>query len=155
MPSIVEAYKTAKASINVQFIKFLLVGGLNTLFGFAVFSAFIALKVHYALAALLATLLGILFNFKTYGTLVFRNPDNRLILKFFGVYAITYVLSVVLITVLKAHHLSSYAAGAILVLPMALLSFTLNRKFVFAREAKRKQGNQPGAATRPTAGGIS
>ena len=114
-----------------QFVKFLLVGGLNTLFGYGIFALFLALGVHYSLAALLSTVLGILFNFKTYGTLVFRSSDNRLIFKFLGVYGVTYLLTVAGIAVLKSFHLSAFAAGAILAVPVALIGFLLNRRFVF------------------------
>lgn len=114
-----------------QFIKFLFVGGLNTLFGYGVFAFFLTLHVHYSLAALLSTLLGILFNFKTYGTLVFRNSDNRLLFKFLGVYGTTYLLAVSSIAVLKSFHMSAFAAGAILAVPMAPISFLLSRRFVF------------------------
>jgi putative flippase GtrA len=119
-----------------QFIKFLFVGGLNTLFGYGVFAFFLTLHVHYSLAALLSTLLGILFNFKTYGTLVFRNSDKRLLFKFLGVYGTTYLLAVSSIAVLKSFHMSVFAAGAILAVPMALISFLLNSRFVFQRKSR-------------------
>src|SRR5512135_1115327 len=94
-----------------QFLRFIIVGGLNTAFGYGVFALMLTLGLHYSLAALLATILGILFNFKTYGTLVFKNPDNRLILKFVGVYGISYVLTVVALGILKSFGLSAYMAG--------------------------------------------
>ena len=117
--------------LGSQFIKFLFVGGLNTLFGYGAFAFFLSLRIHYPLAVLLATLLGILFNFKTYGTLVFRNSDNRLLFKFLGVYGTTYLLTVAGIAVLKSFRLSAFAAGAILAVPLALIAFLLNRRFVF------------------------
>ena len=119
--------------LDSRFIKFLFVGGLNTLFGYGAFAFFLSLHVHYSLAALLSTLLGILFNFKTYGTLVFRNSDNRLLFKFLGVYGTTYLMGVSSITILKSFHMSAFAAGAILAVPMALISFLLSRRFVFKR----------------------
>jgi len=118
------------------FIRFLFVGGLNTLFGYGAFAFFLTLHVHYSLAELLSTLLGILFNFKTYGALVFRNSDNRLLFKFLGVYGTTYLLAVSSIAVLKSFHMSAFVAGAILAVPMALISFLLNRKFVFRRNSR-------------------
>jgi putative flippase GtrA len=130
--------------LDHQFIKFLFVGGLNTLFGYGIFALFLALGLHYSLAALLGTLLGILFNFKTYGTLVFRNSDNRLLFKFLGVYGTTYLLTVASIAVLKIFHLSAFAAGAIVALPMALISFALNRRYVFKTNSRN-----PGKAVSP------
>ena len=83
-----------KYHIDWKFIKFLFVGGLNTAFGYGVFALFIFLKFHFAVASFLSTVLGILFNFKTTGTIVFKNNDNHLIFRFFGAYAIVYGLNV-------------------------------------------------------------
>ncbi len=124
-----------------QFLRFIIVGGLNTAFGYGVYALLVSLGLHYSLAVLFATILGILFNFKTYGALVFRNPDNRLIVKFVGVYGISYALSVVALGILKSFGLSAYCAGAIIILPLSLLTFYLNRRFVFSRGTY--QGNAP------------
>ena len=126
-----------------QLLKFLFVGGLNTLFGYGIFAFFLALHVHYSLAALLSTVLGILFNFKTYGTLVFRNSDNRLLFKFLGVYGTTYLLAVSSIALLKTFPMSAFAAGAIMAIPLALISFSLNRRFVFRRNSPDSERTAP------------
>ncbi len=130
-----QAIKRSSHRNAPQFIKFLFVGGLNTLFGYGIFAFFLALHVHYSLAALLSTLLGILFNFKTYGTLVFRNSDNRLLFKFLGVYGTTYLLAVSSIAVLKSFSMSVFVAGAIMAIPLALISYLLNKRFVFRRNS--------------------
>ena len=120
--------------VKPQFIKFLLVGGLNTLVGYAFFSFFIFLGFGDILAPLFANFFGILFNFKTYGHIVFKNTDNRLIFKFFAVYAILYVCNVVgLIAFAKAGLENRYISGFILLLPIAFLGFYLNKKYVFKR----------------------
>lgn len=70
--------------MNKQLVKFLLVGGLNTLFGYAVFAVLISTGLHYTIAVFIGTLIGVLFNFKTTGKLVFDSQDNTLIWKFFA-----------------------------------------------------------------------
>lgn len=114
-----------------QLIRFLFVGGLNTIFGYSIFAFFIYIGFHYSLAVLFSTILGILFNFKTIGKLVFKNHDNKLILKFFLVYTITYILNVGGLKIFNLFAVNNYISGAILILPMALISFFLNKKFVF------------------------
>jgi len=104
---------------------------VNTIFGYGVFSLLILLSLHYVVAALLATICGILFNFKTTGTRVFKNRDNRLIFRFFGVYLITYFLIVGLLKLFDMAGVIPLVAGAIIALPMAVVSFLLMRKFVF------------------------
>jgi len=115
----------------IPFLRFLVVGGINALFGYAVFALFILIGLHYVLAALLATICGILFNFKTTGTIVFKNRDNRLILRFFGIYTIIYFINVGLLKLFDMVGIGNLVAGAIIVLPMAVISFLLMRRFVF------------------------
>lgn len=117
-----------------QFVRFLLVGVLNTAFGYGVFAAFILMGLHYALAAALGTVLGVLFNFQTIGRLVFESRDRSLLLRFAGVYAVTYVVNVGALRALEATRIHVLAVQAVLVLPMAALAFALHRRFVFRRE---------------------
>lgn len=119
-----------------KFFRFLVVGVINTAVGYALFSFFIFLGIHYSLAALLGTILGIMFNFKSTGKLVFRNKDNSRFFKFCGVYGVTYLVNIAALKVFKSANFSMYAAGAVLTLPLAFLSFMLNRKFVFPRSEK-------------------
>ncbi len=114
-----------------KFVRFLFVGGINTLFGYGVFALLIFLRFHYAIAALFATILSVLFNFKTTGRLVFGNNDNRLIFKFIGVYSIIYILNIGVLKVFKFYEVNMYLAGALVLLPLAVIAFLLNKKFVF------------------------
>lgn len=122
----------------IQFLRFLVVGGINTIFGYTVYAVLILLNLHYALAALLSQICGVLFNFKTTGTFVFKNRNNRLIFKFFGVYAITYFLTIGLLKLFTIYGVNNLIAGAIIVLPMALVSFTLNKRLVFRALSKKQ-----------------
>ena len=106
-------------------------GGVNTAFGFAAFAVFILLGLPKELAALLGTICGVLFNFKTTGTIVFKNKDNRLIFRFFGVYLVAYLLNIGLLDIFEIYSVGPLVAGAIIILPVSLLSFFLNRRFVF------------------------
>ena len=54
-----------------KFAKFLLVGVLNTLFGYFLYGSLILIGLNYKYAVLLATIIGVLFNFQTTGRLVF------------------------------------------------------------------------------------
>lgn len=114
-----------------RFIKFLLVGVLNTLFGYAVFALFVYLGFHYSLASLLSTILGVLFNFRTTGRLVFNNRNNSLLWRFAMVYTVVYGCNVGLLRVMDGYSINMYVAGAVVVFPLALLSYFLNKRFVF------------------------
>lgn len=124
-----------KRLLDLRFLRFLLVGGLNTAFGYGIFALFILLGIHYAIAAFLSTVCGVLFNFKTIGHLVFDSRDNSLLARFFGVYGVTYVLGVLCLRISTAYQWDVLTVAALLLLPMAGISYTLNRVFVFGAYA--------------------
>ena len=117
-----------------QFVSFLFVGVLNTLVGYGLYAFFVWVGFNYIWAPFFSTVLGILFNFKTIGVIVFQSHNNRLIGKFFGVYGIVYVCNVAGLKIFALCGVENmYISGAVLVLPLALLSFILNKKWVFKK----------------------
>jgi len=129
--------KIIRNSLNNRFILFLFVGLINTGFGYGLFALLIFLKVHYALASLLSTFIGILFNFKTTGVIVFKNKNNLLIFRFFLVYGITYILGLLFLYITNYFTISNYIAGAVWLLPGAIISYFLQKSLVFRfRESK-------------------
>jgi putative flippase GtrA len=117
--------------IPVRFIIFLAVGGINTIFGYGVFALCIYLKFHYVLASVIANVLGILFNFKTTGVIVFKNSDNTLLLKFFMVYGISFCIGIIYLWVMNQFAISNYISGALWIIPNAIIAYTLQRILVF------------------------
>jgi putative flippase GtrA len=117
--------------LNHQFVRFLLVGVLNTLFGYGCYFVLLQFGLHYTVAMALATVIGVLFNFKSTGALVFGSRDNRLVFRFVGSYVVVYLANISGIALLVRGGLSPQLAGAAMLLPMAVLAFVLNKKFVF------------------------
>jgi putative flippase GtrA len=115
----------------VPFLRFLVVGGINTLFGYSIFAILTLLKVHYALALLIGTVLGIIFNFNTTGRIVFKNSDVKRLLGFLMVYGVTYLVNLGCLRIFDLNRVNMLIAGAIMILPMAALSYILNKTFVF------------------------
>lgn len=72
--------------VSSQFLRFILVGGLNTAFGVGVYCLAIYVGIPYYIATLLSNVLGVCFNFITTGNLVFRNNNPRLIFRFVMAY---------------------------------------------------------------------
>ena len=114
-----------------SFIKFLFVGVINTLFGYAVFALLLFWGIDYRGALLIATVCGVLFNFKTTGILVFKKKSNGLVTRFVIVYLLTYLLNIGTLQVVNYLGMSLLMSQAILLLPLALISYFLNKKFVF------------------------
>lgn len=117
--------------LQVKLIRFLLVGLMNAAFGYGCFAGFLYLGLHYSMALLLATILGVLFNFKSTGALVFGSKNNRLIFRFVLGYTVVYGANVAGIAALKLLSVNPYIAGIALIVPMALLSFVINNRYVF------------------------
>ena len=118
--------------IPQQLIRFVLIGCLNTVFAYSVYALFIFLGLHYTLAVLLSTIIGICFSFKTLGKFVFNKSDNHLIFKFFAVYGLCYFLNIGLLrlfTLCGLHNL--YIAGLLSSGLVAMVSFCLNKWVVF------------------------
>jgi len=67
---------------EVLFYRYLVVGIGNTVFGYSIFMLFLYIGLHYSVAVLLSTIIGILFNFYMYGRVVFKSNSWELLGKF-------------------------------------------------------------------------
>lgn len=129
-----------KYNISWRFIKFLFVGALNTIFGYSVFALFNFFNCHYTLSTLLATILGILFNFKTTGVIVFKNNNNNLLVRFISIYTSMYFFAIIELKVFIIFNFSNmYLNYALISLPNALLSYILMKHFVFINKSNNNE----------------
>jgi putative flippase GtrA len=118
--------------LEAQYIRFVLVGLLNTGFSFGVYALLVSAGLHFSVANLCAFLLGVLFSFRTQGALVFGNRDWRLIGRFFGVWVLIFLVNTGLIALFVRAGLSAYLAGAVALLPVTVLSYLAQRFLVFS-----------------------
>lgn len=123
----------ARQLLDRRFLLFLVVGGVNTMFGYGCFVALIALGLVDWLAMAISTIMGVLFNFGTTGGVVFQNRDPRLLTRFAGGYALLYFVNLASLRILVAAGLHIYAASALLILPMAVVAYLVNKTWVFRR----------------------
>jgi putative flippase GtrA len=114
-----------------QHVRFILAGGLNTLVGYLVFAGLTRLGWRDVLSVPAATAAGIAFNFITYGKLVFESLDGRGLPRFVIGYAGLYVCNVTGLRALARMGIGAYVAQAALVIPLAVLSYVLNDRWVF------------------------
>lgn len=127
-----------------QFVLFLIMGGINTLFYYGLYSLLIFMGLHYSAAVVIGTVCGVLFNFQTFGRVVFKNCQFRLLGRFIGVYTIVCSVNIVGLKLLEIAGLpNKYIAGAIMVLPCALLGYVLNKTFVFNQPKCKLQSPPP------------
>ncbi len=114
-----------------RFIAFLLVGGLNACFGYLVFMLFTMVGLHFTFASFISTVLGILFNYKTTGSIVFHSHGGARLPRFIGCYFLIYSLNCLGIWVLTKAGCPPVTSAALLLFPSAVLAFVLQKIFVF------------------------
>ncbi|MFK0386675.1 GtrA family protein [Agrobacterium sp. NPDC090273] len=118
---------------DTRIVKFLIVGVINTIFGYTIYVGSLWIGLHYTTAVATSTILGILFNFKSIGAFVFESRDNALLLRFIGVYLFLYLVNISGVSFLVHFDVPAWLAGLLLLLPLAILSFLLNRRYVFSK----------------------
>lgn len=118
-----------------RFIGYLIAGGINTLFGYAMYSAIVLLGMAPHVAVILGGAAGVLFNFFTTGA-VFRSRDIRRLPRFLLVYAAMLGLNVFLLDRLMRAGLGPLLAQAV-VLPIFALTFLAMRRFVFTASSEQ------------------
>ena len=118
---------------KIQFIKFIIVGVLNTIVGYGIYWAMLQLDFNFTIAALVSTLIGIIFNFFTMGRLVLNSENNVLFYKFVFVVIFLYLISIAGISFMHNFDISYEIAGAIILIPRAILSYILNKNVVFKK----------------------
>jgi putative flippase GtrA len=118
-----------------RWIRFGLAGVLNTAFGYGAYALLLASGLHFALANLGALALGVCFSFRTHATLVFGHAGGRAFVRYVLGWLVLYAVNVAAIAVLLRTGLGPYRAGALCIVPLALLSYMVQRHFVFRRPA--------------------
>jgi len=138
-----------------QFIRYLLVGGFNTAFGYSLFAllnwSFTGLgSFSYMYAAVLSNLIAITVAFLGYKWFVFRTRGNYLIewVRCVGVYSSSMAIGLVglpiLVPILRSHsqrpERAPYAAAAILTVITVIFSFLGHKNISFRTTLSRDEG---------------
>jgi putative flippase GtrA len=132
-----------------QFVRYIVVGGFNTVFGYALFAlltwSFKGLgPYNYMYAAVLGNVIAISVAFLGYKWFVFRTRGNYLIewMRCFGVYGGSALISLaglpilvpILRHVLQRPGQAPYIAGALLMMVTVLFSFFGHKNFSFRQK---------------------
>lgn len=119
-------------SSSSSFVRFILAGGLNTLFGFGIYAAAILGGAAVWLALLFGVLAGIVFNFFTIGGYAFRQLSAGRFPRFVICYLLIYGINLGLIKFLSQWVQGAIVIQFVLLFPMAATSYLLMRSFVFS-----------------------
>ncbi|WP_295631765.1 GtrA family protein [Novosphingobium sp.] len=114
-----------------QLWRFLKVGVLNTLFGYALYATLVAIGLQMFVAQIVGTVIAVAFNYFTYSRHVFHAaPTSRM--RFVLSYALNYLVSLAALAVAAIVVPSPYLAGLLATLVTAAINFVVLRRFVFA-----------------------
>lgn len=118
-------------------ITYIIVGGWNTLFGYASFSIlyfFLSRRLNSTVILTISYVLSITNAFIGYKAFVFRTKGNVLkeYLRFYVVYGGAYVANLILLPVLMgALFLNAYLAQALIVFLTMISSYVFHKRFTF------------------------
>lgn len=127
-----------------QPIKFLVVGGVNTVFSYSCYAGLLFIGLHYSLAALFGTLLGIVFNYLSTSRYVYNASSASIsrVIRFVLVYSLQYLLNVLCLWFLEQSGFNPYISGLLLILPMAVVSYLLLNYFVYNKKPGQGRNEQ-------------
>ena len=120
-------------------MRFLIAGGINTLFGFLVYSISILCGLRIWQALLTGTLAGMVFNFVTTGGYVFRDLSAQRFLRFSAAYLLIYLVNLGLAELLSRWMDSPILIQGIITIPMALGAYLLMSQVVFQSSNRKKR----------------
>jgi putative flippase GtrA len=122
-----------------EILLYLVVGGINTLFGYGIYALGLWIGLEFRIAAVISQVLGTLFNYGTYGRVVFHaRPGWIGITKFVLSYMTLMAINIGLLTLFHSWGASPLLAGVFSGLIMPVLSFLSNKLIVFRKPVNNK-----------------
>jgi putative flippase GtrA len=123
--------------LESNFLRFLIVGVVNTIFGLVVFASLALSEMPTWIALLISNLIGMIFNFFTTGGIVFTDVRISRFPRFFICYGAIYLTYLGLINWLEPILNNRIIAMAIIVVPVTFLSYLILNYFVFTNKVAR------------------
>ncbi|MBT2918488.1 GtrA family protein [Vibrio anguillarum] len=122
-----------KKLYSTQIIRFALTGLVNTFFGYFIYALLIYLGVVYSVALLISTVLGVLFNYLTFGSVVFKiEKEWRIFFKFIFSYLCVYIINVFLLKLLvDGLSIDPYSSQLLCMIPSVSVNWVLLKYWVY------------------------
>lgn len=120
-----------------HFICFLATGLVNSGFGYLCYFILVLSNSPTWLAVFGSTIIGIIFNFFSYGTAVFRNTSISIMPRFVAFYFLVGLINILLLNFLEIWHIGPLVSQALLLPILALLGYFGMRRFVFPPAARK------------------
>lgn len=121
-----------------EILRFVAAGLFNTVFGYTIYAAGVAIGLDYRLANLISLVIAILVAFVAGGRWVFKRPEPHRLPRFLLMWAGLWVLNVSMIGwLLPRVDDNAYLAGALTLLVAVPLSYFIQKYFVFGGGSAR------------------
>ncbi len=121
-----------------QFIRFGLIGVVNTSISYGIYALLLYIGLNYALANFGSLVLGIGVSFFSQGRFVFGNASLDRLPRFILLWGCLYLINIGLISLLLRFGINAYLGGALALVPITLLSFVCQRYLVFRPAGARQ-----------------
>jgi putative flippase GtrA len=118
--------------LTKTFLNFIFISLLNTIFGLSIFYFFLFIKIQYQFASLFSTIIGVIFNYYTNKNFVFNVKKSNIFL-YIIVYVVVYFFNISILYLFKINSINLYFGGLLLIIPSGLLTYILNKKYVFKK----------------------
>ena len=115
----------------LRLVRFLFVGVLNTLFGYAIYLTLVWFGLGPSAALAIATIIGAVFNYFSTGRLVFASSGMNKLPLFLGAYLVIYLANVAALQGLIGAGIPAQWAQGILLPVVAIASFLIFKFVVF------------------------
>jgi len=115
-----------------RILRFLAVGGLNTAFSYTCFLGLHLLGAPLWAAIMISTVLGVLFNFMSFGALVFRPARGAALVRFILLYTVIASINYFVLRLLTALTVPPWLGQAICLPVLAFSSYLGMRWWVYA-----------------------
>ena len=125
--------------MSKRFIKFIFVGGLNTIVGYGTYALFLWLGIYYLVASTLSTIIGVINSYLLNKKITFNdvNINTKTPFKFASVYLVSYLAGLLnLFILVKKCNIDSYVAGFMNLFVTTSISWFGHRYFSFKEDVK-------------------
>lgn len=143
-----------RALLGSEGLRFVVVGGVNTLFGFGIFALLqstLGTVVHYLVVLVVAQVIAVLEAYVLQRYVVFQARGRwwRDLLRFSSVYAAAFAVNAVALPLLvEVLHMPVIPAQAVVTAAVALGTFVVHRNFTFRHSRKAARAAAPTAEAR-------
>lgn len=126
----------AKGLFKYKEARFIFVGILNTLVGYGAYALFVFWGMHYGIAFLFSSVIGVVHSYLWNKSFTFKSKDKSPseFFRFISVYIISYLLNLFLLYVMvDLFILNKYIAGAVGIFLTAVISYVGHDKISFGK----------------------